>query len=98
MSLQKQIKIGGLVYDVEHKADIKDYWGKVSYGERKIVLEKNWPNKTQELNTILHECIHGILEERGIKHKESLVLSLGNGLTALLKDNPKLLKHIQTLV
>lgn len=100
MPLNK-VKIGGNEYTFEYLNDPKhgdaNVYGYITYGNRRIVLQKNMPNNTQHLNTLLHEIIHGVLEERGVTHKEELVVHLGNGLTQLLRDNPSLRREIDKL-
>jgi len=94
LSTIKSLKIGGTIYKVlvlpEIIEDDRELFGQIKYNDSVIKVSKKFPSNIP--NTILHECIHGLLEDRGIKHKEELVVQLTNGLIQLLRDNPELKK------
>lgn len=58
------------------------------------------------LNTLLHECLHGIFYCYGLKEilehddkrEEQIVNAVGNGLTEILIRNPDLVKFINKFV
>jgi hypothetical protein len=55
-------------------------------------------NSIEQSNTLLHECLHGVVHSQGIqledKVEEMIVNSMSNGLTQLLRDNPGLVKFL----
>lgn len=93
--IPKKIKIGGSVYQVKLKKNPKvkdkDVHGYISYNEKIIILDSE-SCANQVANTILHECIHGILDDREQTQTEALVVHLTNGLVALFRENPELKK------
>lgn len=99
MAALKQVKIGAVTYDVAFVDNLvslrddgtyKDLHGTVSYTTCMIKIEAEQDRQVQEA-TVLHEAIHAILHNAGQdEHDENLVVALGFGLHALLKENPDL--------
>lgn len=59
-------------------------------------------NPTVQRDTLLHECLHGVLQAYGIKHamgwdddvEEKVIRLLSPTLLALLRDNPSLVAYL----
>lgn len=93
------VKVGAVTYDVafvDNLVDLRDdgTWkglhGRVGYTDCKIKIEADQNEQVQHA-TVLHEAIHAILHNAGHDdHDENLVVALGFGLHALLKENPDL--------
>jgi len=97
-----QIKVGYFTVDV--KITSTEDYGEFDHETKKITIS-NSISDLEKFNTLLHECFHAILFERGItsdggflfdkeKEEEQLVNQLTNGFIALLQDNPKIKKLI----
>lgn len=41
--------------------------------------------------TLWHEVLHGIIEQSGLDHDESLIRTLSHGLVRVIRDNPLLI-------
>lgn len=58
----------------------------------------NMGNAIEKVNTLIHELLHAVFHTQGIKlegdAEERIVNSTANGLTALIRDNPKLVHYI----
>ncbi|MHC8464506.1 ImmA/IrrE family metallo-endopeptidase [Weissella tructae] len=95
------IKIGALNYQVveEHNPrsdDATPLWGDINYENGIIRIQENMTPDMQGL-ALLHESLHGIMQERGMNKyvdDEELIVPLTSGLMAFLKDNPELLKKM----
>ena len=97
-----QIKVGYFTVDV--KITSTEDYGEFDHETKKITIS-NTISDLEKFNTLLHECFHAILFERGLsadggflfdkeKEEELLVNQLTNGFIALLQDNPKIKKLI----
>ena len=97
-----QIKVGYFTVDVNFTST-EDY-GEFDHETKKITIS-NSISDLEKFNTLLHECFHAILFERGLsadggflfdkeKEEELLVNQLTNGFITLLQDNPKIKKLI----
>lgn len=88
--LPKTIKIGGLIYKVEHKEDLQGKngeWGHIAYKEVAIRLDNNMTDQLTD-QTFIHEMTHGILVEAGYNdHEEQMADRIGKVLYQVLKDN-----------
>lgn len=55
-------------------------------------------NSIEQVNTLIHECLHAIYHTQGIKTdgdvEELVVNSLANGLVQMIRDNPQLIEYI----
>jgi Zn-dependent peptidase ImmA (M78 family) len=52
----------------------------------------------RKVNILIHELLHALYERYGLEDgekEEAVVESLANGLSALFKDNPKLVDYIK---
>lgn len=97
-----QIKVGYFTVDV--KITSTEDYGEFDHETKKITIS-NTISDLEKFNTLLHECFHAILFERGLsadggflfdkeKEEELLVNQLTNGFVTLLQDNPKIKKLI----
>lgn len=93
----KKCKIGSSYYDVEYVDKLKgesgqDLSGRIFQATRSIkIMSESYQS---QLQTLLHECVHGLLWEYGIKDMEDMVEPLSNGFYGLLIDNPKYIQKI----
>ena len=97
-----QIKVGYFTVDV--KITSTEDYGEFDHETKKITIS-NTISDLEKFNTLLHECFHAILFERGLsadggflfdkeREEELLVNQLTNGFITLLQDNPKIKKLI----
>jgi hypothetical protein len=97
MARIKQLKIGPLIYRVKYKKNLvskfrqsETLWGEIRYGDQVIAIEKGISEDNQ-LITLFHEGIHGILSQLGYDNQdEQMISALAVKLVELLKDNPVL--------
>lgn len=96
MKIPKKVKIGWKNYDVVKTKtrqvlaeDSRDLYGQIDYNDIVIYINNQY-NGEQQKATLIHELIHGIFEMYGITDNEEMVTTLGNGLYAMIVDNPKL--------
>ncbi len=98
----ESVKIGAMTYKVELVEDLHMGEG----DERKDLHGQIWPDKLQidvqanqdaqmQAATILHESLHGILNQAGQDHEERLIIALGYGLVQFIRDNLKLIDLLQ---
>jgi hypothetical protein len=93
----KKVKIGSSIYDVEYVRDLtsngNEISGRIWEIDKliKICTDGTYQNQFQ---TLLHESVHGICWEYGIKDIEDFVVVLSNGIYALIVDNPKFIQKI----
>lgn len=96
-----KIKICGVPYTVrveedkfkvDHDGEGASLWGQISYEKHSINIRKGLPER--ELRTLLHEVLHGIIEDGEIrelmdsdrKHLEVPINQLANGLAEALES------------
>jgi Zn-dependent peptidase ImmA (M78 family) len=98
MKIPKQLKIGGLIFQVSESEEIanqSNVWGSTHFKKQKIFLD---PSETQQKkeHTLLHEILHACLWTCGIGDRlrrfdkdleEDLVASLDSQLYQVFKDN-----------
>lgn len=101
----KSVKIGPWVTPITWVSDLNNNnlpaLGTYSYLPSRIEINTKVEDVQQQVEVILHECLHGLLGltgstnlvEQGEK-EEALVSFLGLHLTQLLLDNPKLVEAI----
>lgn len=103
-TLPDSIRVGYLNYAVETyhpiSATAHAKHGEHSPLEQKIRLHED-QTPQQMANTIIHEVLHAIFYQSGIRNvapehigEELIVDSLSNGLCQVFQDNPKLLEYI----
>jgi hypothetical protein len=66
--------------------------------DRGLILVSPKPPADEVADTIIHETLHAIWAERGLKgelDEETVVTALAHGLTAVMADNPDWVKAIQ---
>lgn len=96
------IKIGGLVYEIEFVDNWReggtnndDAIGHVFYRDLKIKVDNNYAGWKRE--TLLHEIIHAISDDRGLNFTEEQVGQFGKGLYQVMKDNPQVMLYIMEM-
>ena len=88
----EKIKIGYKTYDIiyDNKGLQNDgFYGQIDYDGNKIRLRSDY-DKTEQLNTFIHEVLHGILYQSGdknLREDENLINCITNGLTQVIVDN-----------
>lgn len=101
----KQIKIANLTYKVHRKAGLTSDQGITAYGiitnsKQTIELETDFPSKDKYNEVLLHEVLHGVIDQYGIdnlinhENMESIVSILARGLMQVFQDNPDLVKEL----
>lgn len=68
----------------------------ITHLNREVIIFDQTLTRNDMANVIMHECLHAIADNMGVKFKsekeeEDFVYLMANGLTSLLKENPKLL-------
>ena len=98
MKIPKQVKIGGLVFDVKlvdepiilDECGDTEHGGMIDYAQTVITLHNKVSREYIGL-IFLHEIIHGVFEfmeiDTATDETEAVVSKLANGLHAVLKDN-----------
>lgn len=91
MTLPDTIRIGGVDYSVVTVQGLRDgkheLNGRIRYNQCLIEIEADMhPHK--QFITLWHEILHGLIEHAGIEQpEEGIILSLGYGITQVLRDN-----------
>ena len=88
------IDILGMTYTIHSSPCIeKGAWreGQIDYLKQEILLDNDLSTEKAK-STLIHEIIHAILEEVGIKdeNRDGLVQPLAQGLYMVLRNNPEL--------
>ncbi len=92
MKIPTEIKIGGIIYDVEFVDAIEDdihkpeFIGRVLFTDNKIKILNSY-KKERQFRTLLHEIIHILDEDLKIGFEENEICRLEAGLFQVLKDN-----------
>ncbi len=98
MKIPKQIKIGGLLFEIKESEEIanqSNVWGSTHFKKQKIFLDPS-ENQQKKEHTLLHEIIHVCLWSSGIGDRlrrldkdleEDLCSSLDSQFYQVLKDN-----------
>ena len=96
------VKIGDVTYtisEVEALRRAEDdavLYGRIEHMKLKIEVESTLAEPIKRV-TLMHEIVHGIFNQAGQDledSREELVLALGYGLTALLRNNPALVAYL----
>jgi hypothetical protein len=97
-----QVKVGGLVYHVEFVDNWRecgtnddDAIGHVFSRDLTIKVDNNYTGWKRE--TLLHEIIHTISDDRGINFTEEQVEQFSKGLYQVIVDNPQTMLYIMGL-
>jgi len=101
MPIPRRLKIGPATYPVTspHTISAGDgarasgHWD-YETGELRIARDLN-PLHGQQVDTLIHEALHVINDDRAMGLTEEQVHNLANGVAALLIDNPRLTRWIQ---
>jgi len=103
MKIPSNIRIAGFDYTVKSVEDVPkikelgdaELSGSIDFTDQEILVSNKYPEDRQ-IETTLHETIHGIVFHYNIplpsKSDEAIVVKLGQGLFQVLKDNPDLRK------
>ncbi|MFI4920078.1 MAG: hypothetical protein ACHQAZ_00385 [Gammaproteobacteria bacterium] len=95
----EHLKIGRARYRVEYK-DLPTLYGQILFDSRCIQLADDLADEEAAYG-VLHEMLHGIWEQGAIPpraREERVVTTLAWGLTAVFRDNPGLLGHLDKLL
>lgn len=97
MNIPETITISGVEYQVivSDKPiflnNLRAY-GEIDYDKKEINIDETLQDKQGQLQTFLHEILHGIVYDRELDFKndeeETIVDQLAKGLYQVLKDNP----------
>jgi hypothetical protein len=96
----KYMKIGGHQVKISRKKLDKNIYGQSNSRISEIEYATDL-SRTMEASTILHECIHQLLDVFYLNHllprknRESMVLGLEVSLFQFIRENPELIKYIQ---
>lgn len=92
MNMPDKIKIGGMIYTVEEKADeVRDNRrsGCSNGNAQTIIIDKDITKQFKE-STFIHEVLHQIDFIYNIELDHKQVFLLETGIFAFLKDNPNI--------
>lgn len=94
-----KLKIGKKTYRIRYvvKVDKDDSFGECDFTRKRISVKKGQP--TDEMaNTVLHEILHAICDEKQLgltrEVEEEVVTGITNGLHSLISDNPRFTKKL----
>ena len=96
MNIPKKLKIGGHVVKVVHMDDLiledgTELLGAASGGENTILLARHANGRvvqeSTEEETFLHEIMHIVTDNAGMRLKEHQVNAIAAGLHQVLRDN-----------
>lgn len=88
----KTLKFGPYQVSVKRlrKEDRDENWGLYWPGKHQMDVQAEYPTKERAIETVLHEAVHIILEERNVdlgRKEEEAVTQLAKGLVAFFRDN-----------
>jgi len=98
MKIPEKIKIGGVGYSVVYEERLntgsKLAYGHIDYDKAIIQIEPKLQDYQGMCQTLLHEILHGVADDRQIDFKnadeERIVNQFANGLYQVIQDNPDL--------
>lgn len=98
----KKLKIGYESYDIDWwtatNATSNEASGEFFAKDKKIGIDAR-ESGAQLVNTVLHEALHAVVYQQGLKlendQEELVVNSVANGLTGILVDNPLFITWIK---
>ena len=87
----KQIRIGAYDYSLMVQEDLlsdrhETLLGEIKYNQQEIRIELNQTQQSKAI-VLLHEVVHGILSNSGIKQNEKTVDQVSQGIAMFLRDN-----------
>ena len=105
MNIPDKIKIGYRDYKLEEwkqtVASANDAHGQF-FAKEGIIGYTVEEKGVSHANTIIHECLHGIIYQWNMdleeKVEELVVSGLANGLTTIFVDNPELVDYLKTKI
>lgn len=77
--------------------DAKKHYGSFVETKQEIQLRKDFATEKQRVETLLHELLHAVWNERCVAAKdgeEKIITKMSIGLAALIRDNPELFESI----
>jgi len=93
----KKSKIGSSYYSIEYVDEIIEDGRRLSgniWEENRKIKVVTWECYQKQLQTLLHENVHGICWEYNIGSANTIVEPLSNGFFAFIIDNPKFIQKI----
>ena len=101
MEIPRSIRIDTVDYTVEKKERLivggKSAQGCITYSKHLIEVEPDIQDEQGMVQTLWHEILHGIMEERALDFKESseetLINELSKGIYQVIKDNADFIKR-----
>ena len=106
MSAPLWVKVGGRTYSVHSDADTSaltsdDGSRGMTFHERQRIHVDSTLGKDIFRETLIHECIHAAWDFVGLRkggdvaqHEEQVIKALSPTITALIRDNPQLVRFI----
>lgn len=94
------IRIGYQDYTLKMQPYSLETTGEYGHTNRvnSVISVNQMGNQVEQVNTLIHECLHAIYHTQGIKTdvdtEELVVNSLANGLVQMIRDNPQLIEYI----
>lgn len=95
----KRLKIGRRCYEVKHQYLAKEY-GLVDLTQGVITIDETQP-PFEVVETTIHEILHAVWAGRRLPERvgeERAVTTLAQGLAVVFRDNPGLLRYIESLI
>lgn len=101
MKIPDKVRIGSMDYKIEQTEDVivlngQECTGIIEYDKHLIRLNSNIQDKQGIEQTLLHEIVHGIIDDRKIElvpeHMEQIVDDISCGLHQVIRDNPDIFK------
>lgn len=98
-----KVRVGSVTYKIRYAKGEYDNSSKEGYckpGEIAILADLT---KGREAQTVLHEILHAVYDQQGlnVKYKdeeEFIVTCFANGISMLMRQNPKLMQYLQSLI
>lgn len=93
------IKIGGLKYKLVYVKDLRDSKdntklnGQINWDKCVIDIDKGI-SKQKQNQVVIHEGIHGILDDYCLTDDENIVRRIGHGLYEFIVRNPRFIRGI----
>jgi hypothetical protein len=95
----QSVKIGNQTYEIKEVECVDKHdtlAGQIRFYDSIIKIDSGLTNE-QKIETILHECLHGVEYFMGLDLEEHIIRQLGKGLSMLFKDNKHLVEMMKEL-
>ncbi len=93
----ESVWIDGLDYKIGlSPSTVNDDHGRVTYRTCEVWVDETMP-EAKRYEILLHEVLHVLDNNRGLRLKEDQVKAMANALFAFLRDNPAYLARLVTL-